>query len=122
MACGGFAEEPGAIRLKDDDILGECFESRPVGLDDSNRHVTCLSCFDIRNGSGFSFVRAANDFALSAIFEFLRCRSFHAVDLITEELWGSSLAKCSKGKSSAPRSKSCRGDQAEASTTSGGSS
>ncbi len=42
-----------------------------------------FSRFDIPDNSVFTFVRAANHFATNAIFQFLRCASFHAVENIT---------------------------------------
>lgn len=71
--------------LNDGDVLGERFQPCPVRLDDSNRDVTCLSCFNIRNDSRFSFMCAANDFTLSAIFELLRWPDPHVVKLTTGE-------------------------------------
>ena len=57
---------------RDHDILGERLEAHAVLLHDRNGDVPSLARVDISDRAGFTGVRAANNFALSAINEWSR--------------------------------------------------
>jgi hypothetical protein len=69
--------------ILDNHIFRQGFESLSVWLDHSNGDVTSFAGVDVADGAVFALVCATDDFAASAVFEFVWLFGFHLCYSIT---------------------------------------